>query len=203
MKCDEIMQREDFKKTVDFHGHFCPGVAIGYRAATAALDYFESDRSEDEELVAIVENDACGVDAVQALTGCTFGKGNLIFKDYGKQVFYFILRSSGKTIRISMKNNPFKPTDEQKTIAEKVKNGTAGGEETNIFNKFRHEKACRFLEMPFDEMFSIKEVDMEIPDKARVMGSEPCDLCGEPTMIVKLNDRDGKKICGECIEDEI
>lgn len=34
MKCDEIMQREDFKKTVDFHGHFCPGVAIGYRVAT-------------------------------------------------------------------------------------------------------------------------------------------------------------------------
>ena len=28
----------DLQEVVDFHGHLCPGVAIGYRAAKAAMD---------------------------------------------------------------------------------------------------------------------------------------------------------------------
>ena len=46
-------------------------------------------RSRDEELVAVVETDMSGVDAIQFLTGCTFGKGNLIHKDYGKNAFSY------------------------------------------------------------------------------------------------------------------
>ena len=45
--------------------------------ATAAMNELDSIRAEDEEIVAIVENDACGVDALQCVSGCTFGKGNL------------------------------------------------------------------------------------------------------------------------------
>nr|WP_279383444.1 FmdE family protein [Methanobacterium formicicum] len=29
------------------------------------------------------------MDAIQVITGCTFGKGNLIFKDYGKKRLHF------------------------------------------------------------------------------------------------------------------
>ena len=95
MKAEEVMSQEDFKKCVDFHGHICPGVAIGYRAAKGALNWLKENRSEDEELVAIVETDACSADAVQVLTGCTFGKGNFIYKDHGKQVLSLISRKSG------------------------------------------------------------------------------------------------------------
>ena len=63
-----------YDEIVRFHGHECPGLAIGYRMATAAMETLDSFRAEDEELVAIVENDACGVDALQCVTGCTFGK---------------------------------------------------------------------------------------------------------------------------------
>ncbi|MFP4655658.1 MAG: FmdE family protein [Methanohalobium sp.] len=69
-----------FEKAVEFHGHQCPGLAIGYRAAQIALDKFKN-RSEDEELVAIVENNSCAVDAIQSQTRCTFGKGNFVFRD--------------------------------------------------------------------------------------------------------------------------
>jgi formylmethanofuran dehydrogenase subunit E len=61
---------------ITFHGHSCPGLAIGYRMTKAGLAFLTGSRSADEELVAIVENDACGVDALQMLSGCTFGKGN-------------------------------------------------------------------------------------------------------------------------------
>ena len=80
---------KSYQEAVQFHGHSCPGLAMGFRMTKAALDHFSSERSVDEEMVAIVENDACGTDAVQFLSGCTFGKGNLIFKDYGKMVYTF------------------------------------------------------------------------------------------------------------------
>ena len=83
-----------YDEIIQFHGHECPGLAMGYRMAAAAMENLESFRAEDEELVALVENDACGVDALQCVTGCTFGKGNLLFRDYGKHVFTLYARSS-------------------------------------------------------------------------------------------------------------
>src|ERR1700690_3376478 len=100
---------------IDFHGHSCPGLAIGYRVSLGALKELV-ERSGDEEIVAIVENNSCAVDAVQVMIGCTVGKGNLIFKDYGKQVYTFIRRPSGKSIRISVniKKQP-ESAEEKKT----------------------------------------------------------------------------------------
>src|SRR5512134_883344 len=90
-----------FDDVVDFHGHSCPGLALGFRVSIRAMKEFKN-LPEDEELVAIAENDSCAVDAVQVMTGCTFGKGNLIFRNYGKQVYTFLKRSTGKSLRISV-----------------------------------------------------------------------------------------------------
>ena len=43
-----------FEDCVRFHGHSCPGLASGYRAATAAMEALGVRRPEDEELVAIL-----------------------------------------------------------------------------------------------------------------------------------------------------
>jgi len=88
----------DYKKIVRFHGHECPGLAMGYRMALAGMEALNALRSEDEEIVAIVENNACGVDALQCVTGCTFGKGNLIFRDYGKHVYTLYSISAGRRL---------------------------------------------------------------------------------------------------------
>ncbi|MCX6690277.1 MAG: FmdE family protein, partial [Methanoregula sp.] len=44
-----------FSDAVAFHGHSCPGLALGYRAAEYAMKALSAGRSEDEDLVAIVE----------------------------------------------------------------------------------------------------------------------------------------------------
>jgi hypothetical protein len=67
---------KSYKEAVVFHGHACPGLALGYRAAEYALQIFRAGRSEDEDLVAIVENDACGVDAIQVVAGCGDRQGS-------------------------------------------------------------------------------------------------------------------------------
>ena len=82
------------KQATDFHGHWCPGLAIGIRAAEWALK--KLGKTPDEEIVAVVETDMCAVDAIQSLTGCTFGKGNLIHRDYGKSAFTFYPRQDGR-----------------------------------------------------------------------------------------------------------
>lgn len=89
-----------WKKCVEFHGHECPGLAIGYRAAVAASEYLEIGKSDDEDIVCITENDACGVDAVQRILSCTIGKGNLYTEEQAKLAFSFFDRNSGKKSKI-------------------------------------------------------------------------------------------------------
>ncbi|MFZ0451830.1 MAG: formylmethanofuran dehydrogenase subunit E family protein [Desulfatiglandaceae bacterium] len=50
------------KDTTEFHGHWCPGLAIGIRAAEWALKEFGHDG--DEDVVVVAETDMCGVDAL-------------------------------------------------------------------------------------------------------------------------------------------
>jgi len=90
-----------WERVIEFHGHECPGLAIGFKAALAAKEYLGCGDSEDEEIVCISENDACGVDAIQALLKCTVGKGNLIIRLTGKSVYHFYNRTNGKSIRLS------------------------------------------------------------------------------------------------------
>ena len=91
-----------FSEVTKFHGHVCPGTAIGYRAGEIAIKELCSPRAMNEEFLAVVENDSCSIDAIQVVTGCTFGKGNLIFKDHGKHVYTFVNRNTGGTLRLSL-----------------------------------------------------------------------------------------------------
>ena len=86
---EKIMNKEIWKKAVAFHGHECPSLAIGVRASQLVLAKFAANRAEDEELVCVTENDACGVDGIQVMLGCTMGKGNLIFRPTGKKGLQF------------------------------------------------------------------------------------------------------------------
>ena len=87
------LTEETIAKVIDFHGHSCPGLSIGMRVSELAQR--ELGDLPDTQMVCITETDMCGVDAVQYLTGCTFGKGNLIHRDYGKMAFTFYDREKG------------------------------------------------------------------------------------------------------------
>jgi len=107
----------DLERILRFHGHLCGGIILGYRAARIGLKLLRTGRAIDEEIVAIVENDSCAVDAVQVLTGCTFGKGNLFFRDYGKHVYTFAVRPTGRAVRVCRKPGPRLSVEEQLTAS--------------------------------------------------------------------------------------
>jgi formylmethanofuran dehydrogenase subunit E len=199
MNAQEIMNSEDFQRCAAFHGHICPGLSIGYRAAKAGMAWLAEQRAEDEEVVAVVETDACSADAVQVLTGCTFGKGNFIFRDHGKMVLTILSRKNGKGVRVSLRPEAFSPDAEHIALIRKVTGGEASPAEEARFRELHLQRSRDLLERPVGDLFELAPAEMAMPGKARIEPSEPCARCGEPTMPSKMESIDGKKICRGCL----
>lgn len=189
---------ERFMEAIDFHGHLCPGLTMGYRAAAVALDHLSAAGSLDEELLGIVENDACGVDAFQFLTGCTLGKGNLIFKDYGKQVFTLVRRGDGRGVRVSVHGDRHERDPRHQELRERVMSGQASDEERQEFQSCHIDTALRFLELPDERFAHVTDTHVELPSKARIFDSVTCAVCGESTMEPRVRMRDGEPCCIPC-----
>lgn len=200
MRAQDIIESEDFKRCAAFHGHVCPGLSIGFRAARAAMDRLQETRAADEEIVAVVETDACSADAVQVLTGCTFGKGNFIYKDYGKMAVTLLSRNTGRGVRVAMRPDAFKPDEEHIALIQKIRRGDETAEEHQRFEELHFKRTCDILEAPVDKLFTVSSAEMELPAKAHIEPSEPCARCGEPTMPSKMKIVDGQKVCRACLD---
>ena len=163
-----------WEKCVAFHGHECGGLTIGYKAALYAAQLLELSFSDDEQVVCVSENDACGVDAIQVLLGCSIGKGNLLFHMRGKQAFSFYNRETGKSVRLVLKPKPQNMTREE---------------------SFAYYQSCE----PCD-MFEVKPTTIQLPEKARLFSSYTCDCCGESTGANWIRLDGDKKLCLDCWE---
>jgi len=193
------MEKTDWEKVIEFHGHSCPGLAVGYRVAQIALRELASLRAEDEELVAVVENDACGVDAVMVLTGCTIGKGNLLYRDFCKQVYTFGTRNGNRAIRISVNGAILHRQDPVMVeLRKRVFAGAATQEEKESFQKAQHERSHQIMHMPVEEFCIIESIEFEFPGKARIFPSVECAVCGEYVMEPRVRMKDGKMVCIPC-----
>ena len=159
---------------VAFHGHECGGLTIGYKASLYAIELLKLDFSADEQVVCISENDACGVDAVQVMLGCSIGKVNLLFHMRGKQAFSFYNRKTNKSVRLVLKPRP-----EGMTKAE----------------SFAYYQSCEAK-----DMFDVKDATIQLPEKARLFDSFICDCCGETTGANWIRLAGDKKLCLDCYE---
>jgi formylmethanofuran dehydrogenase subunit E len=190
-----------FSEVTKFHGHICPGTAIGYRAGEIAIKNLGSSRALDEELLAIVENDSCSVDAIQVITGCTMGKGNLIFKDYGKHVYTFVNRKSRDAIRLSLKKDVRKLNsnfDDDQNISFKE---SFSSEDKSKFDSQKEGITKKIMNMADDELFNIEYVKLDIPEEARIFNSLRCSKCGELVAEHRARVENGEIVCIPCFED--
>lgn len=180
---EELDLPDDLKQCVAFHGHLCPGLVIGYCAAKLGMQTLNCGRSSDEELIAIVENDTCAVDAVQVLTGCTFGKGNLYFRDYGKMAFTFATRTNRRSVRLALRR--VEPP----------------GMEAVPEDQRRLQEIRFMLEHDPSEFFEVRRDTLAcLPSAARIRESVMCDLCGQMVMSTRLRESGGMKVCIPCDE---
>lgn len=189
-----------FSEVTKFHGHVCPGSAIGYKASEAGLNELKSISSVDEEIVTIAENDSCAVDAVQILTGCTMGKGNLLFVDHGKQVYTFIKRSSKDAVRVSLKDSFSVDTlaPQISKLRAKVNSGIASELEMEDLNQLVVDVSNEILEIPYKEMFNVEHVQVDLPKKANIFTSIKCSECGEKVSEHRSRVKNGEIVCIPC-----
>jgi len=193
------ISKDLIEKTITFHGHSCPGLAIGIRAAELALE--EIGKASDEEMVAVVETDMCGVDAIQYLTGCTYGKGNLIHKDYGKNAFTFYRRSDNKALRFVTRRDVFGDAGPAlRELNRKVQEEGLTKDEEKTWHEIRERISKHIMETSLSEIFEIKEPTAPVPRKARMVASLVCESCGEPVMETRTRRFHDKVLCIPCFD---
>ena len=163
-----------WKDCVDFHGHECGGLTIGYKASLYAIELLHLNFSDDEEVVCISENDACGVDAIQVMLGCSIGKGNLLFHMSGKSAYSFYNRKTGESLRLVLKPSPEGLT--------------------------RQDSFAYYQQSMPQDMFDVKKTTIALPEKAKLFDSYVCDCCGEKTGANWIRISGGKKYCLDCYE---
>lgn len=173
-----VLDLQLWEQAAAFHGHKCPGLAIGFKAvegAIAELGLNASDpRSIDEEVVCVTENDACGVDAVQVLLGCTYGKSNLISRIRGKMAFSFFVRGTDRSVRLLL------------TVSKE--------------GMTRQEFQDYLLTTSYKELFSVGKPAYSLPEPARLFPSHPCAKCGENTAEFGLRVQSGQLVCLDCYD---
>jgi len=189
----------DFPEVVRFHGHVCPGLAMGFRAASLAVCELAMQRAGDDELIAIVENASCAVDAIQAVAGCTAGKGNLILRDYGKQVYTFIRRGDGVALRLAVRWMPAPDGPEAASAWSRFEQGDRSAEVLQVIAERKGQKAKAILEAPDSELFFIARPVVPVPEPARVHPTVSCSICGERVMKPRAKrGMDGAYTCVPC-----
>lgn len=165
-------ERELWEKCTAFHGHECGGLTIGFKAALYAIELLDLHFSADEQVVCVTENDACGVDAIQVILGCSVGKGNLLFHLRGKQAFSFYNRATGRSVRLVLRDRP---------------QGMS-----------REESFAYFQSHAPRDLFDVKETTIRLPESARLFQSVKCECCGETTAENMIRLENGRKLCLDC-----
>lgn len=169
-----MKQMRTWEDCVAFHGHSCGGLTIGYKASLYAAQLLDLDFSDDEQVVCISENDACGIDAIQVMLGCSIGKGNLLFRMRGKSAYSFYSRRNGKSVRLVLKNSPAGMT--------------------------REESFAYYQASAPEDLFEVKQTTIRLPEKARLFDSYICDCCGEKTGANWIRLAGDRKLCLDCYE---
>jgi formylmethanofuran dehydrogenase subunit E len=182
------------------HGHYCPGSAMGVKAAARAVRDLGAKSTGMEEIVAIVETNSCFADGVQMVTGCSLGNNGLVYRDFGKTALT-LARRDGEAVRVAIRPdvNVLDRYPEAAALFQKVikeRRGTA--EEDEKLRKMWIDVSFAVLDIPDDEFLKVEKMTIAVPAYARIFGSARCSVCGESIMEPRARLRDGRPVCLTC-----
>ena len=96
------MDRKLWEETIEFHGHECPGIAMGFKMCEAAILEMDVNILEDE-VVCISENKTWPVDAVRFIFGCTEDNQKLDIRPSDDLAFSFFNKTNGEKLKVKLK----------------------------------------------------------------------------------------------------
>lgn len=193
----------EFKDAVAFHQHLCLDIAIGYRAAKTLVKEMGDEIKNMKEVVALVGNETCALDAIQEITGCTFGKRNLILAHTGKAVYILQNTSTGNAVRVYCKYWDTFDHSQLRELRKATKRSDASDEDKEKLKKKTEEIIDTIMAAPDSELFSISRVTLPPPPKSGKYLAEACDQCGEHVNVALLTNEDEKRMCQECATSKV
>lgn len=168
------MIHELFKRAGELHGHYCPGLAIGVRAAAIANERLGI-KEKNKGLYCIAESSACYIDGIQYVFGTTAGNGSLKILDRGKSAFNFFNRDNGRAVRLL-----FLGTPEGMSKEESIE---------------------YILSTPAEKVFAETKPHFDAPEYAfHRQNSVICAICGEECREGYMVQSERGLICPDCAE---
>ena len=222
----DIVLPDDLRRAIDFHGHLCPGLIKGYKAVRYAQADLQTGEYADADLTPVVENQKCGVDAIQALLaeksnfGNTWGNGfrGLVMFDYGKDTWIFIRNQDKHAIRLSLIPGSLAPVLEDAADSgmfhqqrKMYMRGLLPPPKAADFIRLMEKKTLDMLKVPDEKMFKIRNLSLEetktlinsFPQPAsRIPKRFTCTICGEGVINFYHRSLNGMSLCIPCYEKE-
>ena len=192
--------KDFFELGLAFHGHKCPAMPLGLRAAVAAMNVLKVERAQDKELHVISETGkghaaGCFLDGIMAATGCTYGKSNIEKLYYNKMAFTLVDVAGKKAVRVSLKPDFFAKMLQSPFVEERKR----GVPPQDIPATIADPLVEKVMTMPEEMFLEIGPVtDYELEHKPGVFAAAPCSRCGEMVFIDKLVETATGRICLGC-----
>ena len=194
------MNNEQFETAMAFHGHKCPAMPLGYRAAEAAMNALGVKRALDKELYVISETGkghaaGCFLDGIMSATGCTYGKSNIEKKYYDKMAFTLVDVKSGKAVRVRLKDDFFGNMLSSPFVTQRKQ----GVPPQDVPSDIADPLVEKVLSMPEEMFLEIGSVyDFDLPSGQGCFETDLCSVCGERTFVTRLGKTDDGLICTAC-----
>ncbi len=96
------VEKTPWEQVADFHGHTCPGIALGFRVAQIASRDLGIRPAPESQVLVKAETASCALDAFQVLNHATTGKRTLLVDERGKHVYHFQYSGTEEILRIAV-----------------------------------------------------------------------------------------------------
>ena len=185
-----------------FHGHKCPAMPNGLRVAEEAMNKLNVERTGDSFLHAIVELGdyhcaTCFADGIQVITGCTFGKGNITKSHKGKWGLTLIDKRTNRAVRVRPKAEAMMQTKKTSFFKDFREKGVPP---TLVPDEAVEPLVEKVMNAPAEMIMKISDVfEYKWEEPKHSFNSIVCDECGEMVVSEYTEEKDGKKLCKDCL----
>jgi formylmethanofuran dehydrogenase subunit E len=184
------------------HGHACPPLVLGVRAAVEAMRLLGVGRARDRELFAFVElgsdHYAQGfADGVQVATGCTFGKDLIVRLPHGKASLRLVDQERGRAVRVVPRPDTLAWLEGSDWFRACAENGSFASDCAELAGAVTAEILARRE----DALFAVSPVfPLQIEHARPTFESIVCDACHESVLLPYAHDVGGRRLCVSCEE---
>lgn len=184
-----------------YHGHLCPELVVGYRAALIAEEELGISRKNAHQFFILAENMSSSIEALQLMTGCTIGNQNFFAYDQGKHVYYFgsykNAHEPGKALRLALTNLAV-DLSHKGELEEKILTQEAPWSALKEYHQAIDNAVEEILNTPAPELFTSTRISLQPPRQIGRQDYTRCAYCSEVITVARAITVNNRRYCRAC-----